>query len=304
MRLTAAIFAAILLAAPAHAERKAPKAGDKKEGAKPEKRGEAQGSKEVKDGKAPKGAAAAGKDAPGGEAFGAREALAKLQAMDIFPEMEDGESEFAKAVAAEVKRLEQEEPEFFKSPAWPLRAARRVAADLGAMPRTVAQIREHVAKTFDLDDDAFQQVHGIQITSAQITLGGEPLDVTPQLASRVTARGLEVDCGWSLATALADEAQFERNADESKADYWKRQRRLLGAAASPVRGTMSLLIAFEFHSEQLTASAKEGERIVISEEGEVTVSKIAPAARPVRGPAAEVSGKKERPPAKPAPTKR
>ncbi len=275
MRLPAAILAAILLAAPAHAEMKKPDA--------------AKGSGKT-----------AAKPAQGESAYEAREALAKLQAMDIFPEMEKEESEFAKAVAAEVKRLEAEEPDFFKSPAWPLRAARKVAADRGAMPQTVAQIREHVSKTFDLDEDAFQQVHGIQITSARITLGGESLDVTPQLAARVTARGLEVDCGWSLATALADEAQFERNTDETKADYWKRQRKLLAAAASPVRGTMSMQLAFEFHSEQFTASAKEGERMVITGEGEVSVSKIAPAARSVRKPsAAESSGRKERSPAAP-----
>ena len=50
-------------------------------------------------------------------AYDEREALAKLQAMDIFPEMEKEDSDFANAVSIEVECLECELPEFFKSPA-------------------------------------------------------------------------------------------------------------------------------------------------------------------------------------------
>ena len=225
-------------------------------------------------------------------AFAAREALAKLQAMDIFPEMEKEDSAFANAISTEVECLECEEPAFFKSPAWPLHAARRVAARLGVKPRTVAEIRKHLAATFELEDDAFQQIHGIQIVSARFTVGGEVLDVTPQMAARVAAPGFTVDCDGALVAALAEETQFERTTDEKDADYWKRQRKLLGALAEARTGQESLKITFEFQSETVIAAAKSGERLSISNEGKVSIAKIAPAARAVRAPSPAVVPKK------------
>lgn len=227
---------------------------------------------------------AAAKPPANNAAFDAREALAKLQAMDIFPEMEKEDSDFANAVSTEVECLECEEPAFFKSPAWPLHAVRRVAARLGVKPRTVAEIRKHLAETFELDERAFQQIHGIQIVSARFTVGGEVLDVTPQMAARVAAQGFTVDCDGTLVAALAEETQFERTTDEKDADYWKRQRKLLGALAEARTGQESLKITFEFQSESVAAAAKSGERLSISEEGKVSIAKIAPAARAVRAP--------------------
>jgi len=215
-------------------------------------------------------------------AYDAREALAKLQAMDIYPEMEKEDSDFANAVSSEVESLECEEPGFFKSPAWPLRAARRVAARLGVKPRTVAEIRRHLGETFALNPDEFQQIHGIQIVSARFSTGGEALDVTPQMAARVSAEGFTVDCDEALVGTLDDESQFERNTDEKDADYWKRQRKLLAAVADARPGQEALRITFEFESETFSASVKSGERLTISEEGRVSVTKIAPAARAVR----------------------
>lgn len=225
---------------------------------------------------------AAEKPAKDTAVFEGREALAKLQAMDIFPEMEKEGSEFSNAISEEVKRLEAEEPSFFKSPAWPIRAANRIAAKLGVKGRTVAEIRAHLAKTFALDAAAFRQIHGVQVVSARLTVAGETIDVTPQLATLVNDEGLAVDCDAALVATLADETQFERNPEESKVDYWKRQRKLLAAVASPQGGALTLQITYEFHSEQPTASAKEGERLVISADGVATVAKIAPAAKPVR----------------------
>ena len=215
-------------------------------------------------------------------AYDAREALAKLQAMDIFPEMEKEDSDFANAVSTEVECLECEEPAFFKSSAWPLRAVRRVAARLGVKPRAVGEIRTHLAERFELDADAFLQIHGIQIVSARFSAGGEVVDVTPQLAARVALAGFTVDCDGALVAALAEESQFDRNTDEKDADYWKRQRTLLAAVADARPGQEALQITFEFHSETVTAAAKSGERLAISEEGKVSVAKIAPAARTVR----------------------
>jgi hypothetical protein len=233
-------------------------------------------------------------------AYDEREALAKLQAMDIFPEMEKEDSDFSNAVSTEVECLECDDPAFFKSPAWPLLVARRVAARFRMKPLTVAEIRAHVAKAFGVDADAFQQVHGIQIVSAQFSVGGEWLDVTPQMAARVNGEGFTVDCDATLTAGLGDESQFERVTDETDADYWKRQRKLLAAVAEAQPGREALRLTFEFHSETFTASAKAGERLAISEDGKVTAGKIAPAARAVRatdGVAAPV--KPARPPASP-----
>ncbi len=240
---------------------------------------------------------AAAKPSADTTAYDARESLAKLQAMDIFPEMEKEDSDFANAISTEVECLECEEPKFFKSPAWPLHVARRVAARLGVKPRTVAEIRKHLAETFDLDEDSFQQIHGIQIVSARLSVGGEVLDVTPQLAGRVTPRGFAADCDSGLVAALADETQFERSTDEKTADYWKRQRKLLGALAEARTGQEGLQITFEFQSETFTAAAKSGERLAISTEGKVSIVKIAPSARVVRTLAPAKSPAK---PAKPA----
>lgn len=215
-------------------------------------------------------------------AFDDREALAKLQAMDIFPEMEKEDSDFATAVATEVECLECENPALFKSPAWPLQVARKVAARMGVKPLTVAEIRRRVVEKFEVDADAFQEIHGIQIVSARLTLGEEVLDVLPQLARRVRAGGFTVDCDGSLLAALADVSQFERNEGESGADYWKRQRKLLAAVADARPGQEALKITFEFHSETISASAKSGERLVISEDGKVSVATVPPAARVVR----------------------
>lgn len=225
-------------------------------------------------------------------AFDAREALAKLQAMDIFPGMEKEDSDFANAVSTEVECLECEEPSFFKSPAWPLRAARRVAAHLGVKPRPVAEIRRRLAETFELDDEAFQQIHGIQIVSARFSAGGEMADVTPQLAARVAPEGFAVDCDGALLAAFAEESQFDRNTDERDADYWKRQRALLAAVADARPGREALQITFEFQSETITAAVKSGEHLAISEEGKVSVAKIAPAARTVRATSPAIPPKK------------
>ena len=225
-------------------------------------------------------------------AFDEREALAKLQAMDIFPDMEMEDSELAMAISAEVERLEAGEPAFFKSPAWPLRAARRVAARLGVKPRTVAEIRRHLAETFKVDAEAFQQIHGIQIVSARLTVAQEALDVTPQLAPRMTPEGFTVDCDGSLLATLGDVTQFERYTDESDADFWKRQRNLLSAVGDARPGQEALQITFEFQSETVTASAKSGERLAISEEGKVSITKIAPAAHVVHATDPVVAPKK------------
>lgn len=215
-------------------------------------------------------------------AYTARESLAKLQAMDIFPEMEKEDSDFANAVSTEVECLECEEPTFFKSPAWPIRAAWRVAARLGVRGRSVAEIRAHLVKTFELDPEAFQEIHGLQIISARFTIGGETLDVTPQMAGRVTAEGFAVDCDSSLVAALADESQFDRTTDEKDGEYWKRQRALLTAVSEAKPGQEALQITFEFQSETFTAVTKSGERLTISEEGKVSTAKIAPTARALR----------------------
>lgn len=231
-------------------------------------------------------------------AFDDREALAKLQAMDIFPDMEMEDSEFANAVSVEVECLECENPAYFKLPAWPLHVARKVAARMGVKPLSVAEIRKRVAENFEVDADAFQQVHGIQIMSARLSLGEEVLDVTPQLAVNVNAQGFRVDCDGSLLAALGDVSQYERNEGESSEDYWKRQRKLLAAVADARGGQESLEIKFEFHSETVTAAAKSGERLVISEDGKVSISKIAPAAHVVR--ATDPVGALQKPASKPA----
>jgi hypothetical protein len=212
-------------------------------------------------------------------AYTARETLAKLQAMDIFPELEKEGSDFADAVSTEVECLECEQPAFFKSPAWPLRVARRVSARLGVKGRTVAEIRAHLAKTFELEPEAFQEIHGIRIVSAHLAAGGEVLDVTPQLAKQTGAGGFAVDCDSSLLAALAEESQFERAVDEKDADYWKRQRKLITAVSEARPGEESLQMMFEFQSESFSAAAKSGERLSISDEGKVSIVKIAPVAR-------------------------
>jgi len=216
-----------------------------------------------------------------GPSFQEREALAKLQAMDIFPDLEKEDSMLAAQVADEVKRLEKEQPAFFKEAAWPLRAARRAAALLGILPRTVAQIRASLTNDFDVDPADLQHIHGIRIVAARFTTGGEWLDVTPQIAALMTERGLAVDCDRALATTLLDERQFERRVGEREGDFWKRQRMLVAAAAAAREGTMALQVTFEFHSERATASTKEGERLIVSEDGKILVSRIAPAARKV-----------------------
>lgn len=214
--------------------------------------------------------------------FQDHESLAKLQAMDMFPEMEIENSEFANAVSVEVECLECENPAYFKSSAWPLHVARKVAVRMGIKPLSIAQIRKRVAENFEVDAEAFQQVHGIQILSARLKLADEVFDATPQLAGTVNERGFTVDCDGSLLATLTDITQFARGEDEAKADYWKRQQKLLAAVANAQVGQESLEIKFEFHSEAFTAAAKSGERIVISEDGKVSISKIAPAAHVVR----------------------
>jgi antitoxin (DNA-binding transcriptional repressor) of toxin-antitoxin stability system len=117
----------------------------------------------------------------------------------------------------------------------------------------------------------------------------------------VTEAGFAVDCDAALVATLADETQFERNPDESTANYWKRQRKLLAAVASPQSSALTLQITYEFHSEQPVASAKEGERLVISADGVVTIAKIAPAAKPVRATdGLSATAKPKRPPVKTA----
>jgi hypothetical protein len=104
----------------------------------------------------------------------------------------------------------------------------------------------------------------------------------PQIAARMSPKGFVVDCDESLASALADDGKFERHIDERAADYWKRQRGLLAAAGESREGKTALRVTFELHSRSVGVAVKEGERLSISEEGDITISKIAPGARIVR----------------------
>jgi len=221
-----------------------------------------------------------------------REAIAKLQAMDLFPDLEREGSEMNRAVTAEIARIEREEPAFFKLPGWPVFVARRVASRIGVKPRTVAAIRTSIVKSFSLEPGEIQQLHGIQIVEAKLGTGTDWIDVLPQIAARVSPEGLVVDCDESLASALADDGKFERHIDERAADYWRRQRGLLEAAGGSRGGKTALRVTFELHSRSMGVAVKEGERLSISEEGEITISKIAPGVRIVRDRNAGVTTEK------------
>ena len=215
-------------------------------------------------------------------AFEERQALAKLQAMDLFPDLEKEDSELATQVEAEVKQLEMDQPAFFKEPSWPLRVARRVAGRLSIRPRTVAEIRASVAESFEVDPEEIQRIHGIRIIAARFSVGGEWLDVAPQIGARVSSDGLVVDYDRMFAGTLGDVSQFHRKIDEADADYWKRQRTLLAAVTEAWQGQSALQITFEFQSERTTVTARFGERLTISAEGKVVISKLAAAAGPVK----------------------
>ena len=206
------------------------------------------------------------------------EELAKLQAMDMFPDLEDEGSDLHRAVGAEIEQLECEQSAVLKRPGWPVLVVRRVAARLGLKPRTVAEIRASLADSFGVEPDEIQRVHGIRIVEAKFKAGTTSFDVLPQVASRVSAQGVVVDCDRSFISMIGDESKFERRVGEKAAEYWKRQRDMLAAAASPVVGDMGLSVVFELHSDRKSAAVREGERLSISEEGRVTVSKIPPVA--------------------------
>ena len=228
------------------------------------------------------------------------EELAKLQAMDLFPDLEDETSDLHCAVEAEIEQMEREHSDVLKRPGWPVLVVRRVAARLGLKPRTVAEIRTSLAVSFDVEPDEIQRVHGIRIVEAKFKVGPTSFDVLPQIASRVSAQGIVVDCDRSFISMIGDESKFERRVGEKAAEYWKRQRDMLGAAAAPAAGDMGLSVVFELHSERKSAAVREGERLSISEEGQVTVSKIPPVAgfaRPanLQTTPGNGSGKKARP---------
>ena len=227
-------------------------------------------------------------------AFDERQALAKLQAMDLFPDLENENSGIAMLVAGEVKQLELDQPAFFKEPSWPLRVARRVADRLSIRPRTVAEIRASVAESFEVDPEEIQRIHGIRIVSARFSVGGEWLDVAPQIWARVSSDGLVVDYDRMFAGTLGDVSQFHRRADEADADYWKRQRTLLAAVMEAWQGQSALQITFEFQSERTTVTARIGERLTISAEGKVAISKLAAAAGPVKNASPSVKAGKTR----------
>lgn len=222
---------------------------------------------------------ATGHLAEGGAAtFAESEAIAKLQAMDLFPDLEKEGSELNRAVAAEVARIERTDPGFFKQPGWPVFIARHVANRIGLKPRTVAEIRASVEEKYGAGPDAIQQLHGIRIIEAKFSTGTEWVDVSRKIAARVSPDGLVVDCDQSLAPTLADEREFERQSEEDDAEYWKRQREMLQAAANARGGRSLFRLQFELHSERVSIDLKDGERLTISGEGNVTVSAIAPPA--------------------------
>ena len=242
------------------------------------------------------GSLLAGEPAPDAEA----EELAKLQAMDLFPDLEDEGSDLHCAVEAEIEEMECEQSDVLKRPGWPVLVVRRVAARLGLKPRTVAEIRATLATSFGVEPDEIQRVHGIQIVEAKIKIGTSSFDVLLQIAARVSPQGVVVDCDRSFISTIGDESNFERRAGEKAAQYWKSQRDMLAAVAAPVAGNMGLSVVFELHSERKTAAIREGERLSISDEGQVTVSKVSPVARVVRRTdiqttPGDVGGKKARP---------
>lgn len=210
------------------------------------------------------------------------EELAKLQAMDLFPDLEDEGSDLHCAVEAEIEQMEGEQSGVLKRPGWPVIVVRRVAARLGLKPRTVAEIRTSLAESFGVEPDEMQRVHGIRIVEAKFKVGTTSFDVLPQIAARVSAHGLVVDSDRSFISMIGDESKFERRVGEKAAEYWKRQRDMLEATAAPVAGDMRLRVVFELHSERKSTVVREGERLRISEEGQVTVSKVPPVAGAAR----------------------
>ena len=226
--------------------------------------------------------------------------LAKLQAMDLFPDLEDEGSDLHRAVEAEIEHMELEGSDLLKQPGWPVLVVRRVAARLGVKPRTVAEIRATLEKSFGVEQADVQRVHGIQVVEAKFKVGTTSFDVLPQIAERVSAQGLVVDCDRSLSPGFGDASNFERRGAEKDPEYWQRQRNMLAAASAPVAGDMALKVVFELHSKRESVAIRQGERLSISGEGRVTVSKIPPVAEAKRRaisepPTGNGSGKKAAP---------
>lgn len=221
--------------------------------------------------------------AEGGAAtFAESEAIAKLQAMDLFPDLEKDGSELNRAVAAEVARIERTDPGFFKQPGWPVFVARHVANRIGLKPRTVAEIRASLEEKYGGGSEVIRHLHGIRIVEAKFSTGTGWVDVSRKIAARVSTDGLVVDCDRSLAPTLADERDFDQQSEEGDADYWKRQREMLLTAANARGGKPAFRVQFELHSEQVSIDVRDGERLTISGDGNVTVSAIAPPAGSVR----------------------
>ena len=127
-----------------------------------------------------------------------------------------------------------------------------------------------------------------------MSVGGDWLDVTPQIVARLSRDGLLLEYDRMFAGSLGDVSQFQRKIDEGDADYWKRQRKLLAAISEAGRGQSTLQVTFEFQSERSTVSARDGERLTISEEGKVAISKVAPVAGTVKAASTDLKAGKAR----------
>ena len=196
--------------------------------------------------------------------FRQRETLAKIRAMDLFPEVEEEGSNLRQALAEEIARLEVREPAVYKDPNWPVRVTRWVAARLKIPPRSFHQIMNDQSHPFRLEwkDDPY--FNDVVIYSAKYGLPDHLFDVTETVVKGMIGNWLMVKVDDSLLPMPSGGGASPRRKGESERDFWHRQQEeLVTSDVAESKKERALFIEYECRGEKHVVNARRGEIVEI-----------------------------------------
>jgi hypothetical protein len=146
------------------------------------------------------------------------EIIAKLRAMDLYPDAVNTGSPLNKAMQQEVDALEKRDPAYFDNPNWPLLLAQTIAKRLSIDPATQSGPGEE-----DRAIGATAPTAAMVITKATFGLPGAECDVTRKIAGMVVNNTLEVRCGVDLLPSAANWDDYGAMEGETAAEFVRRQ---------------------------------------------------------------------------------
>jgi hypothetical protein len=195
------------------------------------------------------------------------EIIAKLRAIDLFPDCVNTGSPLNVAMEHEAEVLEKRNPAYFDRPDWPLILVRTVARRLSIEPRSEKEIAASDPGMLVVKPQTMDLV----ITKATFGSPRVEFDVTRKIAKMVVDNTLEVRSSVELLPGLANLDDFASQEGESPGEFFRKQTEMMHFEAvhhvsAPVRSgtsdapaeTAILKVTYKIGARSGSVEAREG----------------------------------------------